>query len=313
MGPECLTCQQYQRASLDISYANTGLIFNNDVISASGSELKAGVAALKASAPGTQVLLSVGGGLADYNRWSAMNTQCLKDMVDDLGFDGVDIDFEKETSCTASQSSGRVTCTTDAELVGAAEALRAVMPAKKYLMSTATWSTGMYGEGIFKNSMPNGAWVTNRGGQLALARSNAGQSLDLINIMSYEAGWTGTTGWGWQECYRAHRAYWKTQAIAIGVMVTPRAGPADWDGYAITLPDLVTRAKYAQSQSGSAQYGIMLWSLQLATNCPNAQNITTTNIVVGCASQSTAAVKVVMAHLLQAAAHPGIDVGPTLV
>jgi hypothetical protein len=140
---------------------------------------------------------------------------------------GIDIDFEKASTC-APLANGTVTCTTDAELVNAAKALRAAMPVGQYLLSTATWATGMYGEGIFKNSMPNGAWVTNRGGQLALARSDAGQSLDLINIMAYLAGWKNTTGWDWQECYRAHRAYWKTQAIAIGVMVPERDGPADW-------------------------------------------------------------------------------------
>eukprot|EP00775_Hariotina_reticulata_P004001 gene4001-4251_t len=184
--PDCT----YVKGSLDISYGTTGLIFDNSFISATGAELKAGIAALKAAQNNTRILLSVGGGSDAYNNWKAINTNCLKALVDDLGFQGVDIDFEKATNC-APLANGTVTCTTDAELVNAAKALRAAMPAGQYLLSTATWSTGM-------------------------------------------------------------------------------------DGYAITLPDLITRAKYAQSQSGSAQYGIMLWSLQLATNCPNAQNITTT-------------------------------------
>lgn len=49
----------------------------------------------------------------------------------------------------------------------------------------------------------------------------AGQSLDLITIMTYLIGNRTTTGFEWEEAYRAHRAYWKTQAVAIGVMIPP--------------------------------------------------------------------------------------------
>ena len=141
----------------------------------------------------------------------------------------MDIDFEKDTTCTtASSPTDRISCSTDAELVGAATALRAAMPAGQYLLATATWAYGMYGEGDFMLSKPVADWLKTRGAHLALARSPAGQSLDLVTIMAYLAGWVGGNGWDWRECYRAHRVYWKTQAVAIGVMVTPAEGPADW-------------------------------------------------------------------------------------
>jgi hypothetical protein len=57
------------------------------------------------------------------------------------------------------------------------------------------------------------------GANLALAKSGAGQQLDLINVMSYDAGNIQSTGFNASESYMAHRAYWKTQAIALGVQV----------------------------------------------------------------------------------------------
>jgi GH18 family chitinase len=60
------------------------------------------------------------------------------------------------------------------------------------------------------------------GANLALAKSGAGQQLDLINIMSYDAGNIQSTGFNPTESYLAHRSYWKTQAIALGVQVKER-------------------------------------------------------------------------------------------
>jgi hypothetical protein len=80
--PECT----YTKGSL--SFAGTGLDF-----SSSGPVVKAAIAALKAATNNnTKVLLAVGG--ATYTNFAQMNTQCLADLVDDFGFDGVDIDFE---------------------------------------------------------------------------------------------------------------------------------------------------------------------------------------------------------------------------
>jgi chitinase len=80
--PECT----YTKGSL--SFAGTGLDF-----SSSGPVVKAAIAALKAATNNnTKVLLAVGG--ATYTNFAQMNTQCIADLVDDFGFDGVDIDFE---------------------------------------------------------------------------------------------------------------------------------------------------------------------------------------------------------------------------
>jgi hypothetical protein len=38
-----------------------------------------------------------------------------------------------------------------------------------------------------------------------------------------DAGNKDTTGFDWAESYRAHRAIWQTQAIAVGVEIPPEA------------------------------------------------------------------------------------------
>jgi hypothetical protein len=74
--PDCA----YVKGSL--SLANTGLQF-----SSTGPVVQAAIAALKAAQPNTRVMLAVGG--ATYGNFAGMNTACIKDLVDDFGFDGV--------------------------------------------------------------------------------------------------------------------------------------------------------------------------------------------------------------------------------
>lgn len=253
--PECT----YTKGSL--SFAGTGLDFSSP-----GPAVKAAIAALKAATSGnTKVLLAVGG--ATFTNFASMNTQCIADMVEDFGFDGVDIDFELPSTCSTS-AAGTVSCSTDTLLISVTSALRMALPVGQYILSTATWHVGCYGEGAFKNSQPSGsAW---KGANLALAKSGAGQQLDLINIMAYDAGNIASTGFNPTESYLAHRAYWKTQAIALGVQVPPEA----WGGNVVTLPQVTQYSNFARDNAGGAQYGIMLWSLHKTAGCPNSQLIT---------------------------------------
>jgi hypothetical protein len=43
--------------------------------------------------------------------------------------------------------------------------------------------------------------------------------------------------------------------------------------HVLTLPEVQDRSRYAQQQAAGSQYGIMLWSLQLSTGCPNPRQI----------------------------------------
>lgn len=96
------------------------------------------------------------------------------------GFDGVDLDYEPGSpACKA--SAGGVSCATDSESVAVTTALRNALPKGQYILSTATFHVGCYGTGAFVSSKPT--WSQYFGVNLAMARSSAGQQLDLINIM----------------------------------------------------------------------------------------------------------------------------------
>lgn len=109
-----------------------------------------------------------------------------------------------------------MTCPTDAEAVAAVTKLRAALPKGQALLSAASFHVGCYGTGAFAASKPATAYT---GINLAMARSDAGQSLDLINIMAYDAGNLGSTGFDPKESLRAHRAAWPTATVALGVEV----------------------------------------------------------------------------------------------
>jgi hypothetical protein len=66
---------------------------------------------------------------------------------------GVDLDYEPTNSNCQVRSTG-VTCATDAESVAVTAALRSALPQGRYLLSTASWHVGCYGEGAFKTSQP---------------------------------------------------------------------------------------------------------------------------------------------------------------
>ena len=100
--------------------------------------------------------------------------------VDDFGFDGVDVDFEPAApGCTV--SAGKVSCAASKALVQAVSRLRKALPAGSYLMSLASFHVGCYGEGDFASAKPVTAYT---GRSLELARSDAGKTIDLINIMA---------------------------------------------------------------------------------------------------------------------------------
>lgn len=75
----------------------------------------------------------------------------------------MDIDYEPTNSnCVVGATS--VSCATDAESVAVTSALRAALPKGQYLLSTASWHVGCYGEGVFKTSQPPSIYTGACGG-----------------------------------------------------------------------------------------------------------------------------------------------------
>jgi len=71
---------------------------------------------------------------------------------------GVDLDYEPSNSNCVVKSTG-VTCATDAESVAVTTALRNALPKGQYLLSTASWHVGCYGEGAFTASQPGSIYT----------------------------------------------------------------------------------------------------------------------------------------------------------
>jgi chitinase len=222
-------------------------------VSYDGPTLKAAVVALKKKHPSTKVMLSVGG--ATYTNWAGFQPEAIAALVNDFGLDGVDLDYEPASpSCTA--SGGKVNCPSDAEYISLVKRMRAVMPRPKWL-SIAAWSVGAYGEGEWATALPGGSAYT--GIALGLLKdSTAAAALDLVNVMSYDAG----TSYDPKVALNAYRHYFKGR-IAMGVEAAPEA----WGGHVYTAAEVEGLAD-AVNTAGTS--GLMLWSIHKAGAQPLA-------------------------------------------
>jgi chitinase len=210
----------------------------------SSADLKAKIASLKSKNPSTQVLIAVGG--ATYSNWSALNTQALSALVEDLGLDGVDIDYEP-TNPNCVTNNGTVSCDTDAEFIGLVRAIRGALP--KAVVSLAGFSVGAYGESTFANAKP----ISPHTGQSVNMLKQVGTMLDMINIMAYDAGDVASTGFDWSESLKAYQSYF-TGDVVLGV----EAGNQAWGGEVTSAADAGQRAAYVRQHGGA---GTMIWAL----------------------------------------------------
>ncbi|KDD74928.1 hypothetical protein H632_c982p0 [Helicosporidium sp. ATCC 50920] len=134
---------------------------------------------IKQKTPHTKVLIAVGG--ATYTGWHNLNGAAIADFVQAFGFDGVDDDNEPSSTSCGLQN-GQMRCSTDDEYIAAIRGIRAAVP-RPYIVSTATWSVGAYGEGQWQNAQPISAYT----GIALRSLKEAGNDLDIVNITSYDA------------------------------------------------------------------------------------------------------------------------------
>lgn len=196
--------------------------------------------------PNTKLLIAVGG--ATYTNWDKLNISAIVNVVKDFGLDGVDIDFESYPNCTPNTASG-MQCTTDQQLIGIINQLRAALP-HPYLLTAAAWSIGAYGADQWKVSQPQGGYT----GMYLNPLRQAGTALDMLNVMSYDAGNKTSTGYDPIEAYSAYKHYYHGK-IAMGIEVSPEA----WGGNVSSLSDVEKLANAVATQPND---GLMLWSLQ---------------------------------------------------
>ncbi|MEP9354260.1 glycoside hydrolase family 18 protein [Xanthobacter sp. KR7-65] len=224
--------------NLDLS--GTGLAFPYP-----GSVLKGAVAELKRRQPRIKVLLAVGGW--GYFGWNDRDFKALAQLVRDLGADGVDLDYETpDAGCV--RNGGRIACADDARSIAVLADLRAALP-RPFVVSIAGWSVGAYGEGSFANAEPRyGPFV---GMTRAMLRAPAAEGIDLVSIMSYDAG----PAFKPEEAFRAYRSLWRGP-LALGIAVMPStAGDAR---YSVERTVKVLTPVLSDPKGGAMLYGIGL-------------------------------------------------------
>ncbi|KDD71361.1 hypothetical protein H632_c5208p0, partial [Helicosporidium sp. ATCC 50920] len=163
---------QYTAGSFN--FQGTGIQFSYD-----GTVVRDAIRLLKQKNPHTKVLIAVGG--ATYHNWAGLNTKAVADFIKDFGLDGADLDYEP-TDPGCAPSGGTYTCRTDAEYTRVIQTLRQGLP-RPLILANAAFHVGAYGEGEWANAQPISAYT---GISLAPLR-NAGDDLDVIMLMSYDA------------------------------------------------------------------------------------------------------------------------------
>jgi chitinase len=213
------------------SFSGTGVQFSSEF-----QVVKKSIEILKNR--GVIVMLSVGGASYQFTTYNAQN---IADLCNDLGCDGIDIDWEDEHGF---ERFGSLISET-----------RRVLP--EGCISTAGFSVGAYGENQFKNSPPQ----SSRTGMNIQGLKSDGEKLDWINIMTYDASPLLDP----IEAFKAYRSFYKGPLL-IGAEVPPEA----WGGNVITLEKVTEHAKYVASQG--KENGIFTWSYQ-KQGTPNSKDI----------------------------------------
>jgi hypothetical protein len=199
------------------SFSGTGLSFSYD-----WKVLVESIAVLKAK--GITVMLSVGGG----SYWSGAkpfnDVNCVA-LMNDLGCDGIDIDWEGHAS-------------RDYELTECIKKLKPLMGSKK--ISFAGFSTGAYGKDgdTYKGSAID-------------AMTKQGSNVDWINIMAYDAG----KKFDPLGAFAAYNVYYKGPLL-LGFQV----GKQGWGDDLITLDEVEKNCAVVKAQG--VKNGIMVWSYQ---------------------------------------------------
>jgi chitinase len=209
-----------------LTFAGTGLDFSLDF-----NVVKMAISILKSK--GIKVLLAVGGATYPFDNYQA---QACADLMNDLGCDGLDIDWEPAQGYAARALLGPI-------IDGSR---KAIGPSK--LLSLAGFSTGCYD--------PNGD--TFRGMNIDGLKSH-GYMLDFVNIMAYDAGSTFSV----IQCYESFKKYFP-RTINLGFQV----GKQGWGDALLTIPDVEKACRYIAVKGD----GCFVWAY-FKTGPPSASEV----------------------------------------
>jgi hypothetical protein len=203
------------------TFSETGLSFSYD-----WKVLREAISIVKKK--GITVMLSVGGG-AYWSGTKPFNAKNCVDLMNDLGCDGIDIDWEGYAS-------------RDYELTDCIKNLKPLMGAKK--ISFAGFSTGAYGKDgdTYKGSAID-------------AMTKQGSNVDWINIMAYDAG----KKFDPLGAFAAYSVYYKGPLL-LGFEV----GKQGWGDDLLTMDEVEKNCSVVKAQG--IQNGIMIWSYQKSSD-----------------------------------------------
>lgn len=203
------------------SFIGTGLNFSSD-----WKVVKAALDIVKKK--GITVMLSVGGG-SYWSGTKVFNAVNCVALMNDLGCDGIDIDWEGHAS-------------RDYELTDAIKKLKPLMGSKK--ISFAGFSTGAYGKDgdTYKGSAID-------------AMVKQGSNVDWINIMAYDAG----KNFDPLGAFAAYQVYYKGPLL-LGFQV----GKQGWGDDLLTNEEVEKHCEVVKAQD--KKHGIMIWSYQKSSD-----------------------------------------------
>lgn len=263
------------------SFDGTGVQFETSL-----AALKTEIAALKAR--NQKVLLAVGG--ASYNNWAKLAaesntpgpvTDALKRFVGELGFDGIDVDYED----------AGITPAKIAQFRAAITVLRRV--AGNGILTLAAWSSGA---DCIKQTGAKAcggelSWLDNGAGRerLLFADPAVAADIDMLSVMSYDSGHTS------YDPVRAFQLYRALLPDRVTVNIGFEIAPEDWGGSILVVKDDDARCKGAMIKadqfgkavnepysierglregplSGGPKDGVMLWHIFKTKAVPRCGN-----------------------------------------
>ncbi|AFH63946.2 fibronectin type III domain-containing protein [Paenibacillus caseinilyticus] len=274
----------YVKGSYEFDQAVAGFEFVEGAAATTGQkkftaqqsqDLRSAIAALKAR--GTEVWVSVGGwSYSQGDQWSRFSAPRVVDLALDLGASGVDIDWESSSSVCNKGDAAAFSCTKDAEISGIIASLHSEIASRSagLKISIAGWSTGAYYVKGTPFEEGKVQWGSPFGGTMYTVVKNHGSKIDMINLMSYDAG----DYFDPRESYESYRAIYGG-VINMGMQIAPEgAGGAileveapagtvyDADmltgqnNMAVQYYNVETMVKYIKNK-GKASDGFMLWQL----------------------------------------------------